>query len=343
MQPGIALEPAEQARQTGAAAEAADVQLAQTHSCTFYRLSAWTFRTRFSALDRDLRAHLRRSAASLVVVRRGRRRRTTTRRRPTLAVVDGLSADDLRACAGARGRVARCRTRRRRCSLAAHEFERSLDAFPFEFGAILADHAVVSGADPFDGLRVDPADLRRACEVQARSHLLHLREGYLETRGRGDALAELIAALGGAARRAAAERRAARRAWRRPATRLRRSSSSALASRPAALARIAQLTGRKDLSSDEARRLFPGYLDAVERLTAYIDQLESGVNVERRAGRLRRVASSAFVASCIAVALVASGFSRTSAQRRPLPELTKPVNDFANVIDPADEQRARSR
>ena len=72
------------------------------------------------------------------------------------------------------------------------EFADSRDAFPLEFGAILADHTVVAGQNPFDGLAVDPADLRRACEVQARSHLLHLREGYLETRGRADALAVLI-------------------------------------------------------------------------------------------------------------------------------------------------------
>ena len=39
---------------------------------------------------------------------------------------------------------------------------------------------------------MDVADVRRACEVQARSHLLHLREGFLETRGRSDALADLI-------------------------------------------------------------------------------------------------------------------------------------------------------
>src|SRR5205807_2291386 len=76
--------------------------------------------------------------------------------------------------------------------VAAHEFDRSLDAFPIEFGAILADYSVAAGADPFAGLAVDPADLRRACEVQARSHLLHLREGYLETRGRSDALSDLI-------------------------------------------------------------------------------------------------------------------------------------------------------
>jgi uncharacterized protein len=50
------------------------------------------------------------------------------------------------------------------------------------------------------------------------------------------------------------------------------------------------------------------------------------------------VRRSAFVAWCIAVTIVASGFSRTSAQTT-LPELTNPVNDFANVIDPSDEQQ----
>ena len=44
-----------------------------------------------------------------------------------------------------------------------------------------------------------------------------------------------------------------------------------------------------------------------------------------------------FVAVCL-IAFVVSGFSRTSAQA-PLPELTKPVNDFANIIDPAEEQQ----
>ena len=46
--------------------------------------------------------------------------------------------------------------------IAADEFARSLDAFPFEFGAILWDHVVVAGSNPFDGLSVKPADLRRA-------------------------------------------------------------------------------------------------------------------------------------------------------------------------------------
>jgi hypothetical protein len=38
------------------------------------------------------------------------------------------------------------------------------------------------------------------------------------------------------------------------------------------LARVAQLTGGAALSVDEARRIFPTYLEAVERLTREIDQ-----------------------------------------------------------------------
>src|SRR5688500_6638424 len=136
------------------------------------------------ALDGDLRAIFGDRLRSLAVYTAV----ASDDRTATLAVVAGLSADDLRACAG---RVAGWDDAGLATPLfvAADEFARSLDAFPFEFGAILADYAVVSGSDPFTGLSVDPAHLRQACEVQARSHLLHLREGFLETRGRGDALA----------------------------------------------------------------------------------------------------------------------------------------------------------
>src|SRR5262245_12251970 len=98
---------------------------------------------------------------------------------PTLVIVDALTPADLRACAGLvkKWHEAGLATP---LILEVPEFGRSLDAFPYEFGAILADHTIVSGADPFEGLTVDPADLRRACEVQARSHLLHLREGFIE-------------------------------------------------------------------------------------------------------------------------------------------------------------------
>jgi hypothetical protein len=174
---------------------------------------------------------------------------------PTLAVVDHLTADDLRACA-ARAAGWHDRDLATPLLLEAGEFARSLDAFPLEFGAILADHAVVAGPSPFDGLRVEPADLRRACEVQARSHLLHLREGFIETAGRGDAIAELIV-------RSAAPLAAL-------ITGVQRLNGAN--DEDAVLARVMRISASTPLSSDEARRIFPAYLAAVEALTRRVDQ-----------------------------------------------------------------------
>ena len=189
-------------------------------------------------------------------------------RTSTLAVVDELSADDLYACVG---RVAEWDDAGLETPLfvAAHEFGRSLDAFPFEFGAILADHVLITGSDPFAGLQVDRAHLRHACEVQARSQLLHLREGFLETRGRGDLLADLIL-------RSAAPLTALLKSVARLEGRTAPDSAATLMERKlgvpeGSLARIVGLTRRAELPSYEARRLFPGYLDAVQKLTAYID------------------------------------------------------------------------
>jgi hypothetical protein len=72
------------------------------------------------------------------------------------------------------------------------EFRRSLDAFPLEYQAIAERHLIVAGRDPFAGVQVADADVRRACEVQAKAHVIHLRQGWLEAGGDTAALAELI-------------------------------------------------------------------------------------------------------------------------------------------------------
>ena len=191
---------------------------------------------------------------------------------PTLAVVDALTADDLRACAD---RVAAWHDAGLATPLllGAQEFGRSLDAFPLEFGAILADHVVTFGSNPFDGLGVDPTHLRHACEIQARSHLLHLREGYVETRGRGDALAELVARsaapfvalmMSVARLQGGAEPREANAAT--------VAMERALGLADGSLTEIMKLSAGGPLPSDTARRIFPAYLDAVERLTNYVDR-----------------------------------------------------------------------
>ena len=190
---------------------------------------------------------------------------------PSLAVVRKLTADDLRACAA---RVPSWQAAGLATPLLVdeQEFGRSLDAFPFEFGAILAEHAIVSGDNPFAGLSVDPADLRRACEIQARSHLLHLREGYMETQGRSDALAGLIA-------RSAAPLGAL-------LTHVARLDQPFPADAPAAAAYVESKIGRTDrvlteivslapdktLTSERARALFPAYLEAVALLADHVDR-----------------------------------------------------------------------
>jgi hypothetical protein len=187
----------------------------------------------------------------------------------TLVIVDTLTPDDLRGCA-ARIESWHDEGLATPLVLPAGEFTRSLDVFPFEFSSILADHDVVAGRNPFDGLRVEPADLRWACEVQARGHLLHLRQGYVETRGRGDALAVLIV-------RSAP-------AWSSLLQNLARlegvtSSDATAAVRHAertlnvtsGLEEIVSLVGVKEISSAQALKLFPAYLETVVRLTQHVD------------------------------------------------------------------------
>lgn len=111
----------------------------------------------------------------------------------TLALVDLVNFADLTAC------VPLAATWRRRglavpLILGREEFRRSLDVFPLEYGDIIAHHVLVTGRAPFEGHAVAEGDRRRACEEQAKSHLIHLREGFLESGGRPEEVARLIAA-----------------------------------------------------------------------------------------------------------------------------------------------------
>src|SRR6185295_230749 len=88
-------------------------------------------------LDADLRSVFGGRLRSLVAYRDAGA--TTQAPTPTLAIVDQLTTDDLRACAG---RVQSWHDAGLATPLILRrdEFGRSLDAFPYEFGAIVADH-----------------------------------------------------------------------------------------------------------------------------------------------------------------------------------------------------------
>jgi hypothetical protein len=76
--------------------------------------------------------------------------------------------------------------------LTVTEFRRSLDTFPVEYQTIVDRHVVIVGAPPFHGVEVPLDQLRRACEVQAKGHLIHLRQGWLDSAGHDEALAGLL-------------------------------------------------------------------------------------------------------------------------------------------------------
>ena len=78
--------------------------------------------------------------------------------------------------------------------LTADEFQRSLDAFPIEYQAIIDRHVVIAGTPPFAGVTVPLEELRRACEVQAKGHLIHLRQAWVETAAHPHEMAHRLAA-----------------------------------------------------------------------------------------------------------------------------------------------------
>jgi hypothetical protein len=108
------------------------------------------------------------------------------------AIVDGLGFRDLVAC------LPMTESWHRRgiavpLMLAAGEFERTVDVFPLEYASIFADYKVVRGQDPFEGISIPREDIRRATEGQAKSHLIHLREAFLESHGETTRIGRLIA------------------------------------------------------------------------------------------------------------------------------------------------------
>lgn len=154
------------------------------------------------------------------------------------------------------------------------EFRRSVDAFPLEYQAILDRHLVLAGRSPFTEISVAPVDLRRGCEVQARAQLIHLREGWVESAGHTDELAEVIERSAGPLRVLLAN---VARLNGRPADDpdgLARAAEDIIGM-PADLIRaLLTLEGAPERSRALVPRL-PEYLAAVERLWAFIDTWRS--------------------------------------------------------------------
>lgn len=154
----------------------------------------------------------------------------------------------------------------------AAEFARSLDAFPLEYAEVQQTARLVEGYDPFARFgTIQPADLRRACELQANSHLLHLREDYLDSGGGPREVAALVTESA-------------------PAFAMILRQMARLDEAPAATARdlgvyaaarigldagvvgdVLALTDPAAAGTVDAARLFPDYLAALDRLARFVD------------------------------------------------------------------------
>ena len=188
----------------------------------------------------------------------------------TLALVSSLALGDLEACAGMSNgwhheRIATP------LILPENEFRRSLDAFPLEYGEIMRAHELVFGVSPFDGITIDRADLRRACETQIKSHLVHLREGFIESGGRPRAVADLVTASApafGALLRNLARLNGSDARDRATAT---REGARAAKLPDSVVTDILSLERPSSVNATDAARLFPEYLAASEQLARVVD------------------------------------------------------------------------
>jgi len=188
----------------------------------------------------------------------------------TIAIVDDLPAAELRACAG----LAASWQRRGLATpllLSGTDLQRSLDAFPMEFDQIIADHQMAFGDDPFAVLRVAEADLRRACEAQARSHALHLRQSYLECAAQPASLARIVSASAVPFRAllTAVGRLHGERAPLDAAGLARVAARASLDA--ATVTQMLACAAGTPVNATDAEAIFPSYLEAAEQLVRHVD------------------------------------------------------------------------
>jgi hypothetical protein len=155
------------------------------------------------------------------------------------------------------------------------EWRAAGDSFPLEITDMRTAYQVLRGADPLAEVRVAPADLRLALEREARGKLLRLRQGYTvlsrDPVGLGRVAAESVSTvlLLGRALLVLLGREP-------PSDPVSLADAIAgLVGFPSeALAEVVRHRRERRRRSTAAQ--FEAYLDALERLTRYLDQLQLG-------------------------------------------------------------------
>jgi predicted nucleotidyltransferase len=192
-----------------------------------------------------------------------------------LVIVERLAADTLRA-ASAVSRAWNDAGNPAPLTLTSAEWRSSADIFPMEYADILARHRVLYGESPFDGIRVEPRDLRLHLEQEAMGKLLRLRQGVLASGGDHARQVELLGASLTAFM--IIFRALIRLHGTEPPT-----DNAALSDSAARIAGfdsspfvrvVRHVRGEAKLSGGDVAPVLDGYLRGVEQLVAYLNRYE---------------------------------------------------------------------
>lgn len=271
VEPGIDFEAPEKTGKPRPSAKAADVELTQLHAATILEWTMSSSREAAGRLVDDLRHVFGERLLTVAVYGPHAQDHGAPGPVASVALVQSLSGTDLDGCA-ARAKRWHGHGLATPLIVPVDEFHRSLDAFPLEYSDIIERHDVVFGAGLLLATAlVQPGDLRRACETQVKSHLLHLRQEYLESEGSPSAISQLL--------------RDAAPAFATLLERVARLQGAPGADHDGSARAGARLAGLSDstvsavlalehggpITAPDGARLFQDYLQAVGQLAAFVD------------------------------------------------------------------------
>lgn len=155
------------------------------------------------------------------------------------------------------------------------EWRDSADVFAVEYEDMRAAHRVLAGGDPWDGITVRPADVRRQLEHELRGKLVRLRQAYAAF-GHDPARlsAAFAASVGGFLTMLRAALRLTGRAAPAAADALVRAAAAGIGFPPAALEPfVAHAQGGARLRLLRRDPRAAAYLAALERTAEFVDRL----------------------------------------------------------------------
>jgi predicted nucleotidyltransferase len=190
-----------------------------------------------------------------------------------LVIVDALPLDRLRAVAA----VSKAWSEDGNpppMTFTTKEWRSSADIFPMEYADILERHRILHGDAPFEGIRVNPADLRLQVEHQTMGKLLQLRQAVMGAGGDTalqlevleKSLSTLMVIFRGVVR---LQGQVPSQDYEQLATGL---AERAGFSPDPFLRVIRHARGTEKLSKEAASRTLEEYLAAMERLVSYLDE-----------------------------------------------------------------------